>query len=364
MSLPPGLQTVTIVDTRQHPDGGPMRGRLTLRPEVAAISSAEHGLIVMGEARADWVNGACTLTVLACDADGINPTGWTYRVTEAPYDAPGRSYPVLLTADMGTIELADLAPVAEPSTGEYIAVAGPAGPAGPTGPTGATGTTGPAGPKGDTGSAGPQGSTGATGATGPKGDAGAAGATGPAGPKGDTGATGATGPQGPAGATGPTGPQPTLGAAGAGPTIALKSDDPTTTNSRTPTAHATSHAAAGTDPVTPAAIGAATTTALTSLSGTVTTLNGFLDDIFNRLAAIEQGTAFLAGMNSTGPVNITGGDGSVRHLLNGANGTAGFFGAAAVSRPVVSGSHTDGTAYASLLAALAALGLVTDNTTA
>ncbi|WP_328313104.1 hypothetical protein OG432_24495 [Streptomyces sp. NBC_00442] len=75
MTLPPGLQTVTIVDTRQHPDGGPMRGRLTLRPEVDAISSAEHGLIVMGEARADWVNGACTLTVLACDADGINPTG-------------------------------------------------------------------------------------------------------------------------------------------------------------------------------------------------------------------------------------------------------------------------------------------------
>jgi hypothetical protein len=311
-----------------------MRGRLTLRPEVDAISSADHGLIVMGEARAEWVNGLLTLTVLACDATGINPTGWTYRVTEAPYDAPGRSYPVLLTAGMGTVELADLAPVSQPSTGEYLAVPGPAGPAGPTGATGATG------PKGDTGD------------------------TGPAGPTGATGATGATGPAGATGPTGPAGPQPPLGAAGAGPTIALKSDDPTTVNSRTPTAHATSHATGGSDPVTPAAIGAATATDLTSLSGTVTVLNGFLDDIFNRLAAIEQGTAFLAGVNSVGPVNITGGDGSVRHLLNGANGTAGFYGATAVTKPVVSGSHGDGTAYASLLAALAALGLVTDNTTA
>jgi len=42
------------------------------------------------------------------------------------------------------------------------------------------------------------------------------------------GATGATG------ATGPPGPQPPLGAAGAGPTIALRSDDPSTTNARTP----------------------------------------------------------------------------------------------------------------------------------
>ncbi|MFF1444101.1 collagen-like protein [Streptomyces sp. NPDC058295] len=67
-----------------------------------------------------------------------------------------------------------------------------------------------------------------------------------------TGATGDPGPQGPAGATGPqgpTGPQPALGAAGAGDTIALKSTDPTTTNARTPTAHASSHASGGSDPV-------------------------------------------------------------------------------------------------------------------
>ncbi|MDF6043240.1 glycerophosphodiester phosphodiesterase [Streptomyces sp. JH14] len=132
MALPPGLQTVTVVDSRTHPDGGPMRGRVVLTPEVPVVTSAEHGTIVMGSAEVAWVDGDFSVTVLACDADGITPTGWTYRVTERPYDAEVRSYPVLLTAGMGTIDLASLAPV-EPYTGDYVLVPGPPGPQGPAG---------------------------------------------------------------------------------------------------------------------------------------------------------------------------------------------------------------------------------------
>ncbi|MFD8882400.1 hypothetical protein ACFV0H_07730 [Streptomyces erythrochromogenes] len=66
------------------------------------------------------------------------------------------------------------------------------------------------------------------------------------------------GPEGPAGEQGPAGPQPPLGAAGAGANIALRSTDPTTTDARTPTAHAALHGTGSTDPVTPAAIGAET----------------------------------------------------------------------------------------------------------
>ena len=63
---------------------------------------------------------------------------------------------------------------------------------------------------------------------------------------------------------------PTVGAAGAGAAVALSSTDASVTNSRTPTTHATTHASGGSDPVTPAAIGAPTTTDLsTGLAGKV-----------------------------------------------------------------------------------------------
>ncbi|MEU8682967.1 hypothetical protein [Streptomyces sp. NPDC048611] len=155
---------------------------------------------------------------------------------------------------------------------------GEPGPAGATGPQGLAGAAGPQGDPGPPGATGPQGApgeTGPAGATGEEGPAGPQGDTGPAGsqgPKGDTGDSGPTGPQGPTGATGATGatgPQPPLGAAGAGDTIALKSTDPSTTNSRTPTTHASTHASGSTDPVTPASIGAYPATGGT-ITGSVT----------------------------------------------------------------------------------------------
>lgn len=149
MPLPAGLQTVTVTDERQHPDGGPMRGRVMLTPEVTAVTSAEHGLIVMGPVEGEWIGGVLHpvgadgtgtpgLRLLAADAGGITPTGWTYRVTERPYNASGRSYAVLLTTALGeSISLAELAPTA-PAEGEYVLVAGPAGPAGADGADGAS----------------------------------------------------------------------------------------------------------------------------------------------------------------------------------------------------------------------------------
>ena len=209
------------------------------------------------------------------------------------------------------------ADLADTTTGEGTVVYLP-GPAGPTGPTGATGATGPQGP---------------------------------AGPQGETGEQGPAGPTGPEGPTGPAGPQPELGAAGAGADIALRSTDPTTTNARTPTAHAASHATAGSDPIAPADIGAepagtatstvsthagatdphgdrawadnkfatatdlgATNSTVTTLGGAVTSLDGFVQDCLTRVSAIEQGTAWLNGVNSTGPVQVVGNNLTVKKL--------------------------------------------------
>lgn len=247
MPLPNGLATVTVTGTYKHPDGAPFTGRLTFRPEPAILTSGAHGTLILGEVEALLnTDGAFTITLLATDDPDVTPTGWTYQVTERWYDAPGRSYPIALPLAAPAVDIADIAPTA-PAEGQYVVVTGPTGPQGEPGPVG------PAGPAGATGQTGPAGATGATGATG---SAGATGATGAKGDTGDQGPQGTQGPKGDTGATGATGPQPSLGAAGAGPTIALRSDDPTTTNSRPPTAHAASHAAGGSDAVTPAAIGA------------------------------------------------------------------------------------------------------------
>lgn len=210
MPLPVGLQTVTITDTRAHPDGGPMRGRVIFRPEVPTITSAEHGIIVMGDSVGKWVNGVLSVELLACDAEDCTPTGWTYKVIEQPYDTDHRSYSILLAASLGpTVELSELAPT-DPANGDYVTVPGPQGPTGPAGPQGATGATGSTGPTGATGV------TGATGATGPQGPIGPAGADGADGADGSPGATGATGATGPAGADGARGLQGPAGFDGAG----------------------------------------------------------------------------------------------------------------------------------------------------
>ncbi|MFD8949452.1 SGNH/GDSL hydrolase family protein [Streptomyces xanthophaeus] len=163
MPLPPELETVTVTDNRAHPDGGPMRGKVIFRPQVPTITSSVHGVIVMGDAVGSWVDGELSVELLACDAADCEPTGWTYEVIERPYDTAGRSYDILLTADLGpTVDLSELAPT-DPANGDYVTVPGPAGPVGATGPAG------PQGPAGATGA------TGAAGATGPQGPAGADG---------------------------------------------------------------------------------------------------------------------------------------------------------------------------------------------
>jgi len=230
---------------------------------------------------------------------------------------------------------------------------------------------------------GPQGATGPTGATG------AAGADGEDGEDGDSAyevavTGGFVGSEaewlaslvGPEGEQGPEGPQPALGAAGAGADIALRSTDPTTTNARTPTAHATSHASGGTDPVTPAAIGAdpagtattavaahaadtidvhgiadtsvletttgsaakvsthavatdphgdrswadskfATITNLGVTNAAVADLDGFVQDCLARVSAIENGTAWLSGLNVAGNAQVSGGDLTVADTAKG-----------------------------------------------
>ncbi|MGW1662924.1 hypothetical protein [Streptomyces microflavus] len=157
MALPDGAQTITITDRRTHPDGGPMRGRIVLRPAPRLVTNPDLGHIAQGDAEASWVNGELTLTVLAADADGYEPTGYTHTVAEYPEGAPGRLYAVLLTTDLGdTVDLATLAPTT-PYTGNYVLASGPPGPPGPPGADGVDGADGNDGAPGAPGEQGPPG---------------------------------------------------------------------------------------------------------------------------------------------------------------------------------------------------------------
>lgn len=86
---------------------------------------------------------------------------------------------------------------------------------------------------------------------------------------------------------------------------------------------------------------------------------------------VTTGTAFLAGANFTAPVLVHNSRLEVRNSSGtpcagwtGPANTAGFFGAAQVGRQTVNGSWSDGTAGQSLAAALAAFGLIDNQTSA
>ncbi|MFF2228594.1 hypothetical protein ACFVV7_35335 [Streptomyces globisporus] len=210
MPFPEGVETVVLTGHQHLADGNGSPLPVRVRPTPRRVVSAEHGVVVDD----GWVvvdaddAGEWAVTLLATDADGCTPTGWTYRL-----ETGGDAQHIVLPAALGTVDVADLLPAGEDG-GTYVLVPGPPGPAGPAGaastvpgPPGPAGTAGAQGAIGPAGPAGSKGETGAAGATGPAGTLGATGATGPTGPAGPKGDKGDAGAQGPAG-TPPTGDQP------------------------------------------------------------------------------------------------------------------------------------------------------------
>lgn len=128
MALPPELATVVLSGRETRPGQGgtvePLIGRITFTPDVPQILHIASGTHITGTVTAEPDGlGNFTATLLAPDADGITPTGWTYQVEMDFFGVPDPEiFHITLSKNTPSVNLADLIPVG-PTTGN---VTGPA----------------------------------------------------------------------------------------------------------------------------------------------------------------------------------------------------------------------------------------------
>jgi hypothetical protein len=141
---------------------------------------------------------------------------------------------------------------------------------------------------------------------------------------------------------------PTVGAAGAGAGVALSSTDASVTNSRTPTAHAATHGSGGSDPISPASIGAASLlTTQTQQTGTTYTFvladgntlvesNNASAVTFtvppNSSVAFPVGTSISLRQYGAGQVTVAAGSGVTLRSRGGVVKTAGQYAEATLTQ--------------------------------
>jgi hypothetical protein len=104
--------------------GNPIVGSVIFVPEVAAVlaRTAKRTVISVSREVVLDVNGAFSITVPATDDPDVNPSGFTYKVTE---NFPnGRTYSIPAPMNV-TTDLSTLAPV--PSSGGTPIIRGPQG---------------------------------------------------------------------------------------------------------------------------------------------------------------------------------------------------------------------------------------------
>lgn len=133
MPFPSGAQTITLTGTFPVPVGGTARaGRIVLTPSATLVDSTQKAIYSGGGSITLDNAGKFTVVVLCTNDTDIQPTGWRWRVDEQPSGGPRRTYWIDLPSTLGsTVDLSTLAPVSAPDgTGSGSQTATPTGPAG------------------------------------------------------------------------------------------------------------------------------------------------------------------------------------------------------------------------------------------
>ncbi|MYX16841.1 hypothetical protein GTY67_26190 [Streptomyces sp. SID8374] len=137
MAFPEGIETVVLTGHQHLADGDGSPLPVRVRPTPRRVVSSVHGVVVDD----GWVvvtaddAGEWQVELLATDAEGCTPTGWTYRL-----ETGGDAQHIMLPAELGTVDIADLLPAGEDG-GTYVLVPGPPGDDGMDGEDGAPGAS-------------------------------------------------------------------------------------------------------------------------------------------------------------------------------------------------------------------------------
>jgi hypothetical protein len=271
------VPSATLTGRFLAPDGTPMKGTVTFAAP-SPLTLPDAGTISVSAAVVTLDDtGSFEVDLIPNSVPGMSPFDWPYKVTEKFKGVPQRQYHILLADSTEPVDLAQLAPVTPYYHSHYLPVTGPAGPQGPPGPQGVQGEPGPAGePTTVNGQSGPTVVLTAA-------DVGADAA----------GSALAAQTQAVATAGEYTDGQITAEVARAdGAYVPL--GDPALTDARTPTSHSVTHAAGGSDQVTPAQIGAYSTAEggaladrTVALETGFSTFNDFFTDLFTRVSGLE-----------------------------------------------------------------------------
>ncbi|MBR8638614.1 hypothetical protein KEF29_03195 [Streptomyces tuirus] len=308
MPFPTGASTITLTGTFPVPVAGTARaGRVVFTPSATLVDSTQKAIYSGGGSISLDTDGKFSVVLLCTDDTDVQPAGWQWRVDEQPSGAPRRTYWIALPSTLGaTVDLSTLSPVSEPDG------SGTSTP--PTGPAGGALTGSYPNPQlsaATIASFDPAGAA-ATAQTAAAADATAkvAAHTAAVDPHGDrTAATAALAAH----------EADTTSVHGITDTSALETQAGATGKVSTHTAAADPHgdrAWANGQFATITVVNTLTGT-VTTLQGDVTTLDGFVADCLTRVAAIEQGTAFLSGLNVDGDAQIANGNLTITNFVKG-----------------------------------------------
>lgn len=130
MPFPAGASTITVTGSFPAPVAGTARaGSIVFTPSAVLVDSTQQAIYSgAGTVTLDTA-GEFSTTLLCNDDTDIQPTGWRWRVDEQPTGGRRRTYWVDLPSTLGaSVDLSELAPVSAPDgSGQSLPPTGPAG---------------------------------------------------------------------------------------------------------------------------------------------------------------------------------------------------------------------------------------------